>query len=460
MLESENYPLIVILDDEHEILKSIKRCLMRVDVKIEAFTSPRLALEFIKNNEPKLIISDQRMPDIVGLEVLKSVKETWPNTKRVMLSAFQDFDLVLDGFNHGIIDKYMSKPWKNVELQYLVEGVCNHNTVSSVGGKLSTPFIGEHALMIALFENITKAAGANVPIFIHGETGTGKELVANACHELGCKKSGEFVAVNCANFTEQLVESQLFGHKKGAFTGAVTDKKGVFEYANGGTIFLDEITTLPLNLQSKLLRVIQERSFSPLGSLETQSFDAQIVSASSTSLSEAVANGEFRQDLYYRLGVIPIKIPPLRDREGDILNLANHFLNKFSKDYQKQFLHFDEQSIAFLLSYTWPGNVRQLENVIHGLCVLNDGIKVELTMIKSLIEDTITSDIAVQHTDIRASQNNVESDIADLSISPLHQLEKEAIERALECCNGNVNQAAALLEVNPSTLYRKIKSWG
>jgi len=470
MLKQEDYPLLVIVDDEQEILTAIKRCLMRCDVNIESFTSPRLALEFLQEHEPIMVISDQRMPDILGMELLTSVKDIWPNTKRVMLSAFQEFDLVLEGFNEGIIDKFISKPWKNVELQYLVEGSISNLGSANKSSQLSKQFIGEHSLMQTMFDNISKAAGANVPIFIHGETGTGKELVANACHELGCKRAGKFVAVNCANFSEQLIESQLFGHKKGAFTGAVSDQKGVFEHADGGTVFLDEITTLPLNLQSKLLRVIQERTYSPVGSLEPREFDVQIVSASSTSLIEAVKLGEFRQDLYYRLSVIPIKIPSLKERGQDILSLAQHFLEKFSQQYQKRFTHFESTAEQFMLNYRWPGNVRQLENVVHGICVLNDDNQVQLSMIKSLIDED--DDLLIeQEQSYVAKQNNIgHSNATDSlnesinngaanAVNSLHEVEKRAIEQALAHCGGNVNKAATLLEVNPSTLYRKIKGW-
>lgn len=463
MQDPDNYPLLVIVDDEQEIIGAIKRCLMRLDVKIEAFTSPRLALEFLKSHEPKMVISDQRMPDISGVELLTQVKELWPNAQRIMLSAFQEFDLVLHGFNEKIIDKFISKPWKNTELQYVVTDINQATSQQSNAEQRPQSFIGEHPFMLTLFSNIQKAAGANVPIFIHGETGTGKELVASACHELGCKRAGEFIAINCANFSEQLIESQLFGHKKGAFTGAVSDQKGIFESANGGTVFLDEITTLPLSLQSKLLRVIQERVYSPLGSLDSKHFDSQIVSASSTSLSEAVSAGTFRQDLYYRLGVIPLKIPPLKSRGDDIMLLAKHFLNRFSQQYSKHFKTFSNAATTFINCYAWPGNVRQLENVIHGVCVLNDAKEVDKEMLLHLIEDIpIQVDMAVSEVTDKpehADLDSCETDQSKIMIEPLELVEKKAIEQALAHCDGNVNKAASLLDVNPSTLYRKIKQW-
>jgi len=452
-MEPNNYPLMVVIDDEQDILTAIKRCFMRIDVDIETFTSPRLALEFLQINKPDIVISDHGMPDITGLELLKQVKILWPECKRVMLSAYQEFDLVMVGFNDGILDKFISKPWKNAELRFLVEELKNKAGGILSPAKISEEFIGSHVSITKLFKDIEKAAGTNVPIFIHGETGTGKELIAKACHELGPRNKKKFVAVNCANFSETLIESQLFGHKKGAFTGAVNNQEGVFEYADGGTVFLDEITTLPLNLQSKLLRVIQERTFSPIGSLDNKTFDVQIISASSTLLADSVSKGEFREDLYYRLCVIPLSIPPLRERGEDIKNLALYFLKKFARQYEKQFETYDDACLKFIQNHKWPGNVRQLENIVHGVCVLNEGKVVDLEMLSSLLKDVNTSSVLVSNSLSKSTLYNT----AD--IEPLHQIERKAIEQALNQCEGSVNKAAAILEVNPSTLYRKIKQW-
>jgi len=273
----DNLPLLVIVDDEPEIIAALKRTLMRVDVVIESFTSPRLALDFIKEHQPTIVLSDQRMPDISGLTLLKETQKYWPQTKRVMLSAYQDFDDISEGFNDKVIEHFIAKPWNNIEIQLLISDNAQSDSRPKQEQQLRHHIIGESVEMKLLMENVAKAAGANAPVFIHGETGTGKELIANACHELGVKRKGPFIAVNCANFSESLIESQLFGHKKGSFTGAISDQEGIFSQGNCGTVFLDEITTLPLNLQSKLLRVIQERNFSPLGSTEIVSFDAQIM---------------------------------------------------------------------------------------------------------------------------------------------------------------------------------------
>lgn len=458
----DNLPLLVIVDDEPEIIAALKRTLMRVDVVIESFTSPRLALEFIKENQPTIVLSDQRMPDISGLTLLKETQKYWPNTKRVMLSAYQDFDKISEGFNDKIIEHFIAKPWNNVEIQLLISDNATSGASPVAEQQLTHHIIGESVEMKVLMDNVAKAAGANAPVFIHGETGTGKELIANACHELGVKRKGPFVAVNCANFSESLIESQLFGHKKGAFTGAIADQEGIFSQGNSGTIFLDEITTLPLNLQSKLLRVIQERNFSPLGSTEVVSFDAQIISASSTGLAEAVNQGEFREDLFYRLNVIPLRIPPLRSRGQDALLLADYFMTKFSQENQKVFEGFDDNAQHFLNSYQWPGNVRQLENLMHSTSVMNDSPLITLDMLKALLTDIdALLDNATSSTAAIQQGNTYQGGAKEQQqeVTPLYLVEKKAIEQAIEQCNGCVTQAAALLEVNPSTLYRKIKNW-
>lgn len=449
-------PIVVIVDDEPEICASIKRCLMRVNAQIHSFTSPRQALNFIKEHTIALIISDQRMPDIDGHDLLKQVRKLAPQSTRIMLSAYQDFDDVSKSFNEGIIDKFISKPWKNVDLVFAVENAINaeHSVESKVTSSkpVAGDIIGESTVMQTLKQQIKMAAGANVPIFVHGETGTGKELVANACHKASSRVQHPFIAVNCANFSEQLIDAQLFGAVKGAYTGAVKDSQGIFAQADGGTVFLDEITTLPIGIQAKLLRVLQEREYTPLGSTVSVSFDTQIVSASSVKLSDAVNAGEFREDLFYRLNVIPLSIAPLRERGEDIAILANYFLSKFSKEQGKQFTDFSSSTTSFMKQYHWPGNVRQLENTIHGACIMHDGTEMTREMIENILQ---------QHVGFNQVESNSSTfkEDDDENVVPLADVERKAIESAIAKCNGNVSQVAALLQVNPSTIYRKMQKW-
>ncbi|GLX84942.1 regulatory protein LuxO [Thalassotalea loyana] len=469
MTTENEMPLVVIVDDEREICAALKRCLIRLPAQIETFTSPRQALNLIKQQQPAVIVSDQRMPDIDGYSLLKEVKDLWPESTRIMLNAYQDFDQVSQSFNEGIIDKFIAKPWKNAELIFAVESVVLDQAQpiesATSGSHKSSNIVGDSEGMLSLKQQISVAAGANVPIFVHGETGTGKELVANECHLASARKQNAFIAVNCANFSENLIEAQLFGAVKGAYTGAVTDTQGIFAQADGGTVFLDEITTLPLAIQAKLLRVLQEREYTPLGSTKLISFDSQIVSASSVKLSDAVKSGEFREDLFYRLNVIPLSIPPLRDRSTDKLALAKYFLEKYSREQGKSFTGFSQDAISYINNYAWPGNVRQMENTIHGACIMNTGEQITQSMLDSILKEHVSFEQnqpqvepqSISSGTTPTSLNNTAN--VDEDILPLADVERKAIESAIEKCQGNISQAAALLKVNPSTIYRKMQKW-
>lgn len=439
-------PILVVVDDEIEILNSIQRVLRALAIDIVVFEHPLAALDFIKSNDVAMVISDHRMPELTGLGLLRMVKENNKSVVRVLLSAHQDFDDVATGFNDGVIDKFIAKPWDNKALKSLVQyHLENENTgINGYAG-----MIGKSKGMLNLFERIGKAAGANVPIFIHGQTGTGKELVAKACHEKSYRAKEPYVAFNCANLSEHLVESQLFGHKKGAFTGATSDHKGLFEQASEGTLFLDEVTTLPVNLQAKLLRVIQEREFMPLGSNQLKKFNAQLISASSTSLNEAVLEEGFRQDLLYRLGVIQLSIPRLNERGKDILSIAKHYLDKYNAEQNKSFKGFSENAEQFMLSYQWPGNVRQLENMLHSVIVMNDEAFIEEGMLREALGD-IDKLNAIKRGSFPSHSTE------GLSLA---EIEKQAILAAIEESGGNITKAAKSLDINPSTIYRKMQSW-
>jgi len=458
-------PAILIVDDEPEVLSALVRCLHRLGLNIEHFSSPVLALEYTEYNRPDLVISDHRMPGMTGSEMLKVMKEKWSGIQCILLSAYHDFDAVAEAFNQQVIDQYINKPWDNDELRFIVRKAIKsvmpeeviseaHDTgLSQVHGML-----GSDKSMHIVFERISKAATANIPVFITGETGTGKELVARACHLESFRKSHPFIAVNCANFTENLMESQLFGHNKGAFTGATGKQVGLFATAGEGTLFLDEVTTLPLALQAKLLRVLQEREYAPLGTHTLQPFHAQIVTASSTRLADAVDQGEFRDDLYYRLNVISIELPPLRQRGEDILLLADYFLEQLNSHEEKSFNAFTDEAKTLLLNFRWPGNVRQLKNLLHSIIILNDGPEVTAAILNQSLDGELERLTAVKS---RVNNKLIEpmgsSGLTD--ILPLWQVEKAAIESAIAICDGNIPKAAVLLDVSPSTIYRKQKNW-
>ena len=478
---SLSLPTLLLVDDDGNILRALQRALHKIEANIITFQSPIQALEYCQTNKPNLVISDQHMPEMNGCQLLEKIKKRWPTSQRIILSAYQDFDLIAAAFSSGVVEKYICKPWVNKELQFVVDKAltseCEIKDTQIDDNIASTGLINFHGIvaedetMHELFDSIKRASSTNAPIFITGETGTGKELVAKACHAESYHKDQPFIAVNCANFTENLIESQLFGHKKGAFTGAISTQEGLFSAAKHGSLFLDEITTLSKQLQAKLLRVVQEREFSPLGTNEVIKFNAQIISASSNSISNAVVEGEFREDLYYRLNVITMALPPLRERGGDLVHIATFFLKKYSKIENKPFKKFSRNAIQIICAYDWPGNIRQLENVIHGMVILNSGEQIKSEMIIKSLSTTVKNYSAIKPApavnfatnkpaDQNGSQENPpEKVINNDVILPLWKVEKNAIETAISHCQGNIPKAAALLEVSPSTIYRKKLDW-
>ncbi|UTW45922.1 sigma-54-dependent Fis family transcriptional regulator [bacterium SCSIO 12696] len=468
-------PVLLLVDDEPNILSALKRCLASLKVNLVTFSSPQAALEYTANNPVHIVISDQRMPGMEGCDMLAEIRKQWPESQRLLLSAHHDFDAVTTAFNQKLIQRYISKPWDDEELRFVItkaladvrkdseawDGV--ERRAANQSADTPVNFHGMISASPAMFETfnfISKAATANVPVFITGNTGCGKELAARACHRESYHQGEPFVAVNCANFTEHLIESQLFGHKKGAFTGAISNQPGLFAAAGEGTLFLDEVTTLPLPFQAKLLRVIQEREFAPLGSQQIQPFNAQLVTASSTALSEAVAKGEFREDLFYRLNVISIGLPPLCQRDGDALLLARHFLARCSEECGKTFTGFTPEAEQRLLNYDWPGNVRQLENMMRGLVAMNDGDLVTEEMLIQPLSAGITSATPTAAAPSEPAKSQPAAGPNDDSdIVPLADVERAAIEDAIRQCDGNIPKAAAMLGVSPSTIYRKKQSW-
>jgi len=461
---------LLLIDDEKNILKALERCLKSLGLNIVSCLTAEQAISFCREQKPDLIICDQRMPDVNGLELLHQLHSIQTGLSCLMLSAHQDFDAVTEAFNEGLIERFVGKPWEDEELRFIVKSAMAQITTDAKLNQwpekaeaASEPkdfhgIVSNDDSMAAVFSVVRKAATANVPIFISGETGTGKELVAQACHFESYRWEQPFIAFNCANFNENLMESQLFGHKKGAFTGADKDHQGLFEVAAEGSLFLDEITTLPLALQAQMLRVIQEREFSPVGSHEIRPFKAHLMTASSTPLSEAVASGEFRRDLFFRLNVIPVSLPPLRERGDDAHVLASYFLQSFCKMYNKNMRGFEPQASEFVRQYSWPGNVRQLENVIHHVVIMNRAEWISFDMLnlpaQQQTEAFLQSGAALSKDQLTAPETDNPAEII-----PLSELEREAINRAIEHCDGNVPKAAAILGVSPSTIYRKMKSW-
>jgi two-component system repressor protein LuxO len=323
-------------------------------------------------------------------------------------------------------------------------------------------FIGSSLPMQAVYRIIDSAAPSRATVFITGESGTGKEVCAEAIHLRSERSGAPFVAINCAAIPRDLMESEIFGHVKGSFTGAVRDRVGAAKQADGGTLFLDEIGEMDFDLQAKLLRFVQSGRFQPVGATREVRVDVRLVCATNRDPFEQVAAGRFREDLFYRLHVIPIHLPPLRERDGDILELANHFLLQYSRDEGKRLRRFDPEVEALFVRYAWPGNVRQLQNVIQNVVVLYEGEVVTGTMLPAPLSDGVPSGVAArtEAAPTSARPTPVAAAGHDKPIRSLKEIEREAIEQAIAHFDGNIPQAAAALGVSPSTLYRKRQTWG
>lgn len=469
---------ILLVDDDKLVLKSLARLLHSHEHDIDCVNDASEALKQCEKKKYQLMISDQRMPAMLGTELFEEVKKKHPQIRRILISGYADFNNVTDAFNDGIIHRFVLKPWSNYLLKKLVSDqlksidpsinssvhtgiqkrqITNDSTFAKTSRKHRELASFHHIytsdpMMLQQISVIRKTANSSAPYFICGETGTGKELIAHAIHLESNRKSEKFIAVNCANLTETLLESQLFGHVKGAFTGAQCNQEGMLSAADGGTLFLDEVTEIPLPLQAKLLRVLQEREFTPLGKTAAIPFDVQIISASSLSLAKAVETGIFRKELRYRLEVIPISLPPLKDRPSDIGPLFEKFLDEQLQKHGNYSPVVDPLVYEYIADYHWPGNVRELLNVCTYIAALVDSEN-ELITLDSLPEAiTMTSSTEESFNPLSVSSNKV-----DRQLSKLHNLDRAKLEKILVEFAGHREDAARFLGISRMTLWRKMK---
>ncbi|WP_290698212.1 sigma-54 dependent transcriptional regulator [Amphritea sp.] len=440
---------ILLIDDDPAILRALKRLLRpsveKLGLVIFSTSEAQEALQLAQQEKPELIICDQRMPGVLGTDLLRKISDLGLSAQHYIVSGYADFDQITEAFNQGVIHQFIAKPWDERQLLHSIDQLFNiqklNNQSSNSDGVLFHGMLSQDPKMLEMFQQLTRLSNANAPINLSGETGTGKELAAQAIHLESHRRDKSFVAVNCANFTDQMMEAELFGHKKGAFTGAVEDRIGLLQEADGGTLFFDEVTTLPLALQAKLLRVLQERRFRPVGGNHEYSFDVQLISASSQSIQDAVASGAFRPDLQYRLEVLPVHIPPLRQRPIDIIPLLRFFLNQLMLPEE---IGFTERLQNQLKGYSWPGNVRQLYNVAQYLAAMCDRR-----------ETLIDIDLLPQHIIcIDCPERQEES--AD-RLKPLQQLDVTELQQLLDKHQGNRTATAESLGISRMTLWRRMK---
>jgi len=449
-------PAILVVDDEEIMREVITTLLEEEGYRVTSSATGEEGIERVKEEASDLVLLDLMLPSMSGLETLEELIRIDPDIVVVMISAYASIENAVDATKSGAFD-FITKPFKNEELLLVVKNGLKKRSLEIENRQLKRTLkerasfeniVGQSEPMQQVFDLITQVAPRRSTVLIAGESGTGKELVARAIHSCSPRSNHAFVAVNSGSIPSGLLESELFGHVKGAFTGAIASKKGLFEIADGGTIFLDEVGTLPLETQSRLLRVIQEREFRQVGGLKNIVVDVRIIAATNIDLKEAVKQQRFREDLYYRLNVISINLPPLRERRRDIPLLAEHFVRQFSKENDRPDCHLDPSTLKILMECDWPGNVRELENVMERAVVLAPD-KGRIT--QELLPREILDSSAMGLGSLGSLENG--ATLKDLVL----EYEKTLILTALQKADWSQKRAASLLRMKRSTLNEKLK---
>ena len=440
---------ILVIDDDESIRQTLMNYLKRIGYNVFAAEDGKFGLKILHENQPDLIISDIKMPNLSGLEVLKKAKEIDANIKVILITAHDDIQTTIEAMQNGAYD-YLEKPLDIERLKVTISRALESKMLSerivSIIEEEANEFqpekriIGKSHAMREIYKLIGQVSNNRVTVLLLGESETGKELIAKSIHYSGITKNHPFVAVNCTAITESLLESELFGHEKGAFTGADRTKKGKFELAGEGTIFLDEISEMSPHLQVKLLRVLQEREFERVGGESVIPMKARIIAATNRNLEQLVKEGKFREDLYYRLNVVSIKIPPLRERKEDIPLLVNYFLTKINKELHKNVTKVPDDVMLMLKNYDWIGNVRELEN----------------TLIQAVV---LSADDVLHKENILLRKSFGEISEREDYLLPLQEVEKRHIKLVLDYTNWNKPKAAEILGISLPTLYNKIESY-
>ncbi|MCL4426403.1 MAG: sigma-54 dependent transcriptional regulator [Firmicutes bacterium] len=461
---------LLIIDDEKNMRWALSRALRSEGLEIFTAGSGPEGLALLREEKPDLVLLDLKLPGLDGLSVLRQIKAEMPLVAVIIMTAYGSIETAVEAIKAGAYD-YITKPFDleavKLVLARALENQSLTKEVAYLRRELETRYsfqniVGKSAKMRQVFDLIERVADSQATVLIQGESGTGKELVARALHYLSGRRTGPFIAVSCAALPETLLESELFGHEKGAFTGALTRRIGRFEMANGGTLFLDEVGELTPAVQVKLLRVLQERSFERLGGTERIMVDVRIIAATNRNLEQAMREGRFRQDLYYRLNVVPITLPPLRERKEDIPLLVQHFLAKFSRTNPPSnglappggaapsggHFQIAPAALAALMNYSWPGNVRELENVLERACLLCSG--------GVITRECLPAEILAAE---EGGGSGFTLDIPEEGLD-LEELEKHLILKALEKSGGNQSQAARLLHLSRYALLYRLEKYG
>ena len=475
-------PNVLLVEDTSTLAAIYQEYLKNEAINLQHVASGKEAIAAIEKQAPQVILLDLKLPDMSGQDILSWLKKHAYSCAVIVITAHGSIDIAIEVMRLGA-DDFLEKPFNANRLITTLRNVLERSRLENIVGELQTTltrknyhgFIGNSLPMQAVYRIIDAVALSKASVFITGESGTGKEVCAEAIHKQGPRKENTLVPLNCAAIPRDLMESEIFGHVKGAFTGAQAERKGAAELADGGTLFLDEIGEMDLDLQSKLLRFIQTGVFQKVGSSKSQKVDVRFICATNRDPLEEVKAGRFREDLYYRLHVVPVHLPPLRDRGKDIIKIAKAFLKNYSREENKAFKGFSPEVEVILNKYDWPGNIRQLQNVIRNIVVLHDGdivktqhlpppLDTSLLTTNSQPIPTSAHETAAENSEqaaFAASVNSTPETVATTieQIRPLALVEKETIENAIDLCDGNIPKAAALLDVSPSTIYRKKQSW-
>lgn len=502
-------PRVLLVEDSTSLAILYKQYVKDEPYDIFHVETGREAIQFIERSKPQLIILDLKLPDMSGEDVLDWINQNDIPTSVIIATAHGSVDLAVNLIQKGAED-FLEKPinadrlktsvalhLKRAKLEDLVENIQSTFDRHNYHG-----FIGSSLPMQAVYKTIDAVAPTSASVFIVGESGTGKEVCAEAVHRQSDRRDKPFIAINCGAIPRDLMESEIFGHVKGAFTGATTDRKGAATLAHGGTLFLDELCEMELEMQKKLLRFLQTGTYTPLGGTKEMKVDVRIICATNRDPLTEVEEGRFREDLYYRVHVVPIDMPPLRERGSDIVTLAKHFLTTYAKEDKKKFSNIDTEAQHVIKHYEWPGNVRQLQNIIRNIVVLNNDEKVTVAHLPAQLtqKKTQARTVTPVHVESSSPSNNLNGHNApaiqtqpiepaqpvqevpvqqtqptvgvetpshslspyfnaDGSIRPMWQVEREAIQNAIAYCDGNVLNAAVMLELSPSTVYRKKQAW-
>jgi two-component system, NtrC family, response regulator AtoC len=454
---------VLVVDDEQSLRKVLAATLSREGYQVEVAEDGEEALIVLERDGADVIVTDLVMPKMDGLSLLRRVVQKHPDVPVIVVTAHGKIDSAVEAMKAGAFD-FVTKPFENAELKAIIAKAARQSDLNlrnvvpdAQEERRFTEIIGRGQKMLELQQIINKVADAPSTVLIRGESGTGKELVATALHEKSSRRDGAFIKINCAAIPRELVEAELFGFEKGAFTGAVQSKPGRFELADGGTLFLDEIGEIPIEMQVKLLRAIQESEFERVGGVRTTKVQVRLIAATSRDLSKEIVAGRFREDLYYRLNVVPIELPPLRERRDDIPLLVEYFRQKYNQRLKKNVEKVEDDALAALAGYSWPGNIRELENVLERTILFAEGTRIRAADLPPSLrtQPHAASPDAVPH-----AANLAPGPLKEIVKGQVQAIERDLIVRGLEVTGGNVTRTARLLKISRKSLQMKMKEFG